>query len=186
MTQRMTVEGTDDIAKLATTFNEMLERLQAAFESQQEFIKDAGHELRTPITVIRGYLETLHYQPERQEQKIALAIDELDRMNLRNPQPRTQANTTLQVGNVTLDLLTHQVRVDDRLVELSAREFLLTEFFLRHPMQVLTREQILDRIWGYDYAPGTNVVNVYVGCLRKKLGEGWIETVRGIGYRLRP
>jgi DNA-binding response OmpR family regulator len=108
------------------------------------------------------------------------------RVQLRNPQPRTQANTTLQVGNITLDLLTHQVRVGDRLIELSAREFLLAEFFLRHPMQVLTREQILDRIWGYDYDPGTNIVNVYVGYLRKKFGEEWIETVRGIGYRLRP
>jgi DNA-binding response OmpR family regulator len=108
------------------------------------------------------------------------------RVQLRNPQPRTQANTTLQVGNITLDLLTHQVRVGDRLIELSAREFLLAEFFLRHPMQVLTREQILDRIWGFDYDPGTNVVNVYVGYLRKKFGEEWIETVRGIGYRLRP
>lgn len=81
MTQRIAVEGTDEIATLTTTFNEMLDRLQIAFESQQEFLKDAGHELRTPITVIRGYLETLKYRPERQEQTIALAIDELDRMN---------------------------------------------------------------------------------------------------------
>lgn len=81
MTQRIAVEGTDEIANLTVTFNEMLDRLQNAFESQQEFLKDAGHELRTPITVIRGYLETLHYRPERQEQTIALAIDELDRMN---------------------------------------------------------------------------------------------------------
>lgn len=81
MTQRIAVEGTDEIAKLTTTFNAMLDRLQVAFESQQEFLKDAGHELRTPITVIRGYLETLKYRPERQEQTIALAIDELDRMN---------------------------------------------------------------------------------------------------------
>lgn len=81
MTQRLAVEGTDEIAHLTTTFNEMLDRLQVAFESQQEFLKDAGHELRTPITVIRGYLETLKYRPERQEQTIALAIDELDRMN---------------------------------------------------------------------------------------------------------
>ncbi|MEP0892678.1 HAMP domain-containing histidine kinase [Leptolyngbya sp. NM3-A1] len=81
MAQRMNVEGTDEIAQLATTFNAMLDRLQVAFESQQEFLKDAGHELRTPITVVRGYLETLQFQPERQEQKIALAIDELDRMN---------------------------------------------------------------------------------------------------------
>ncbi len=81
MTQRIPVEGTDEIAKLTATFNDMLDRLQVAFESQQEFLKDAGHELRTPITVIRGYLETLKYRPERQEQTIALAIDELDRMN---------------------------------------------------------------------------------------------------------
>lgn len=81
MAQRIAVEGTDEIAKLTTTFNAMLDRLQVAFESQQEFLKDAGHELRTPITVIRGYLETLKYRPERQEQTIALAIDELDRMN---------------------------------------------------------------------------------------------------------
>ncbi|NJN59488.1 MAG: HAMP domain-containing histidine kinase [Leptolyngbyaceae cyanobacterium SL_5_9] len=81
MTQRITVEGTDEIAKLTTTFNAMLDRLQIAFESQQEFLKDAGHELRTPITVVRGYLETLKYRPERQEQTVALAIDELDRMN---------------------------------------------------------------------------------------------------------
>lgn len=81
MTQRIPVQGTDEIAKLTATFNEMLDRLQVAFESQQEFLKDAGHELRTPITVIRGYLETLKYRPERQEQTIALAIDELDRMS---------------------------------------------------------------------------------------------------------
>ncbi|MGF1570819.1 MAG: ATP-binding protein [Nodosilinea sp.] len=81
MTQRIAVEGTDEIANLTRTFNEMLDRLQVAFESQQEFLKDAGHELRTPITVIRGYLETLKYRPERQEQTIAVAVDELDRMN---------------------------------------------------------------------------------------------------------
>lgn len=81
MTQRIVVQGTDEIAQLTATFNEMLDRLQVAFESQQEFIKDAGHELRTPITIIRGYLETLKYRPDRQEQTIALAIDELDRMN---------------------------------------------------------------------------------------------------------
>jgi DNA-binding response OmpR family regulator len=108
------------------------------------------------------------------------------RVQLRNHQvPRNPQETSLQVGHITLDLLTRQVWVDDRPVELSAREFLLAEYFLRHPMQVLTREQILDRIWGYDYDPGTNIVNVYVGHLRKKLGEDQIETVRGMGYRFR-
>ncbi|MBD0270006.1 MAG: response regulator transcription factor [Cyanobacteria bacterium Co-bin8] len=107
------------------------------------------------------------------------------RVQLRNRLPRTQPNTSLRVGNITLDLLTRQVWVDNCPIELSAREFLLAEFFLRHPMQVLTREQILDRIWGYDYDPGTNIVNVYVGHLRKKFGNDRIETVRGVGYRLR-
>lgn len=107
------------------------------------------------------------------------------RVQLRNHLPRIQQETSVRVGDITLDRLTRQVWVGERVVELSAREFLLAEFFLGHPMQVLTREQILDRIWGYDYDPGTNIVNVYVGHLRKKLGDERIETVRGVGYRLR-
>ncbi len=61
---------------------------------------------------------------------------------------------------------------------------LLLETFLRHPEQVLSREQLLDQVWGYDYDPGSNIVDVYVGYLRKKLGSDRIETVRGMGYRL--
>ena len=70
-------------------------------------------------------------------------------------------------------------------IELSAREFALLELFLRHPDQVLSREQLLARVWGYDFDPGSNVVEVYVGYLRRKLGAAHIETVRGMGYRLR-
>lgn len=91
----------------------------------------------------------------------------------------------LQWGEIVLDLATRQVKVGDRLIELSAREFTLAEIFLRHPGQVLTRQQLLDRVWGYDYDPGSNIVDVYVGYIRKKFGNDWIETVRGIGYRLR-
>ena len=80
MSQRITAKGTDEIAELSATFNAMLDRLQSAFESQQEFLKDAGHELRTPITVIQGHLEILKYRPEKQEETIALVTDELDRM----------------------------------------------------------------------------------------------------------
>jgi DNA-binding response OmpR family regulator len=71
-------------------------------------------------------------------------------------------------------------------VELSAREFALAELFLRHPDQVLSREQILSRVWGLDFDPGSNVVDVYVRYLRRKLGAETIETVRGMGYRLVP
>lgn len=81
MTQRIPVKGSDEIAELSLTFNEMLDRLQFAFDSQQEFLKDASHELRTPITVIQGHLEMLSYQPTRQQETIALVMDELNRMN---------------------------------------------------------------------------------------------------------
>jgi DNA-binding response OmpR family regulator len=88
------------------------------------------------------------------------------------------------VGDAALDLRTRRVTVGGETVELTAREFALAEMFFRHPGQVLTREQLLDRVWGYDYDPGSNVVDVYVGYLRKKLGSDLIRTLRGAGYRL--
>jgi len=91
----------------------------------------------------------------------------------------------LKVGNVVLDLRSRKVKVGNKTLELPAREFTLAETFFRHPGQVLSREQLLDRVWGYDYDPGSNIVDVYVGYLRKKLGNNLIETVRGMGYRLR-
>ena len=79
---------------------------------------------------------------------------------------------------------TRQVRVDGAAVELSAREFALAELFFRHPGQVLSREQILSQVWGYDFDPGSNVVDVYVGYLRKKIGRDRIASIRRMGYRL--
>ena len=90
----------------------------------------------------------------------------------------------LDVGGVRLDLKARKAQVGGRDVELSAREFLLAETLMRHPNQVLSREQILSRVWGYDFDSGSNVVDVYIGYLRKKLGKELIETVRGMGYRL--
>ncbi len=91
---------------------------------------------------------------------------------------------SLSVGEISLNFRSREVWVGERLVELSAREFALAETFLRHPGQVLSREQLLSRVWGYDYDPGSNIVEVYVGYLRKKLGDEVIKTVRGVGYRL--
>jgi signal transduction histidine kinase len=81
MTQRILVQGTGEIAEMAITFNDMLDRLQVAFNSQKEFVKDASHELKTPITIIRGHLEMLHYHPEKQNEITALLLDELERMS---------------------------------------------------------------------------------------------------------
>jgi len=91
----------------------------------------------------------------------------------------------LQAGGLELDLLTRRISVDGTSHDLSAREFALAEEFIRHPDQVLSREQLLSRVWGLDFDPGSNVVEVYVRYLRAKIGAGRIETVRGMGYRLK-
>jgi DNA-binding response OmpR family regulator len=94
-------------------------------------------------------------------------------------------STVLEAGTVRLDLVARRATVAGQETELTAREFLLAETFLRHPGQVLSREQILDRVWGLSHDPGSNVVDVYIGYLRRKLGADVIQTVRGMGYRLR-
>jgi len=90
----------------------------------------------------------------------------------------------LRNGGLSLDLRTRQAQVAGRTIDLSAREFALAEVFLRHPGQVLSREQLLSHVWGYDYYPGSNVVEVYVRYLRNKIGPDRIATIRGAGYRL--
>ena len=94
-----------------------------------------------------------------------------------------EENRVLRVGDVSLDLRTRWASAQGDTIELSAREFELLRTFLQHPDQVLTREQLLSHVWGYDYDPGSNVVDVYVGYLRRKLGPRHFETVRGVGYR---
>ena len=86
--------------------------------------------------------------------------------------------------DMVLDLRTRALTLEGRTVELSAREFALAETFMRHPGQVLSREQLLSAVWGLDFDPGSNVVEVYVSYLRNKLGRQRVETVRGMGYRL--
>ncbi|MGR7027943.1 response regulator transcription factor [Geodermatophilus sp. URMC 62] len=108
----------------------------------------------------------------------------LARVRLRLAGARQTEVTVLTVGDLSLDLRTRRASVRGRTVDLSAREFALAETFLRHPGQVLAREQLLSRVWGYDFDPGSNVVDVYVRYLRRKLGADRIETVRGMGYRL--
>lgn len=103
------------------------------------------------------------------------------RVRLKGP---SDEPTLLRAGDITLDIRTRRASVGDRTVELTAREFGLLETFLRHPDQVLSREQLLSHVWGYDFDPGSNVVEVYVRALRRKLGENVVETVRGMGYRL--
>jgi DNA-binding response OmpR family regulator len=108
----------------------------------------------------------------------------LARVRLRLRDERAAEPTLLQVGDAALDLRTRQAIIEGEAVDLSKREFALAEVFFRHPGQVLSREQLLSHVWGYDYDPGSNVVDVYVGYVRKKLGKGRITSIRGMGYRL--
>jgi DNA-binding response OmpR family regulator len=98
------------------------------------------------------------------------------------------ATTTLGASGIEVDLITREVRSEGRSVSLSTTEFELLAFLLRHEGQALTREQILSAVWGYEHDPATNVVDVYIGYLRRKLarsdGTNPITTVRSVGYRL--
>ncbi|MFD3686405.1 response regulator transcription factor [Nocardiopsis sp. NPDC058631] len=104
------------------------------------------------------------------------------RLRMRNERPADL--TVLRAGELALDLRTRRVAVDGHAVDLTAREFGLMELLMRHPGQVLTRQQMLSHVWGYDYDPGSNVVDVFVRALRRKVGAERIITVRGMGYRL--
>jgi DNA-binding response OmpR family regulator len=110
------------------------------------------------------------------------------RLRLRSlpPADAPASGDDLVVGRLRLDRRTRRISGPAGESELSAREFALAEIFLLNPGQVLTREQLLDLVWGYDFDPGSNVVDVYVGYLRKKIGPGTVSTVRGVGYRLNP
>ncbi|MBE9100115.1 response regulator transcription factor [Vacuolonema iberomarrocanum] len=134
------------------------------------------------VTALEGGANDYMTKPFRFEELLArIKVQLRDRRS----QPDSPSETLLRVGDLSLDLLTRQALVGNRVVELSAREFVLAEVLLRHPMQVMSKEQLLNRVWGYDYDPGSNIIEVYIRHLRRKLGDGYIETVRGMGYRLR-
>jgi DNA-binding response OmpR family regulator len=103
--------------------------------------------------------------------------------------PGQQESSVLEVAGIRMDLRTRRVECGAREVELTAREFEVLAYLMRHPDQVLSREQILNAVWGFDFDPGTKVLEVYIGYLRRKLDavgdRDAIDTVRNVGYRLR-
>jgi DNA-binding response OmpR family regulator len=115
------------------------------------------------------------------------SFDELlARIRARLREAPVPESTVLIEGDCALDLRTRTLTVAGKMVELTAREFALAELFFRNSRQVLSRQQILSHVWGYDYEPDSNVVDVYIGYLRKKLGRERLVTVRGMGYRFDP
>jgi len=113
----------------------------------------------------------------------------LARIRALGRRPAPTAEGRMAAGDIVLDELRHVAQVGDRTVDLSAREFALLGFFIRHANQVVTRQQILDQVWGAEPDVYSNVVDLYVSYLRRKLGEldrsGRLRTVRGVGYTLK-
>jgi DNA-binding response OmpR family regulator len=156
---------------------DVLEEIRSRGERMPVIILTARSGVADTVAGLEGGADDYVTKPFRFEELLARV-----KVRLRDPGSPDQAELT--AGDVVLDLRTRRASVGSRVVELSAREFILAETLFRHPGQVLSREQLLSNVWGYDFDPGSNVVDVYVGYLRKKLGKDLIETVRGMGYRL--
>jgi two-component system copper resistance phosphate regulon response regulator CusR len=156
---------------------DVLRELRRVNERVPVVILTARENVRDTVAGLEGGADDYITKPFRFQELLA-------RVRLRLRGERAAEVTTLRVGDVKLDLRTKQVVVDGNDLDLSAREFAMAEAFFRHPGQVLSREQLLDLVWGYAFDPGSNIVDVYVGYLRKKLGKHRITSVRGMGYRL--
>ena len=160
----------------------VLEELRGQGAQIPVIILTARDDTKDKVAGLEGGADDYVTKPFRFEELLARVRARLRNLTIANK----TSDMVLQAGNVTLDLRTRHLRINNHLIELSTREFTMAELFFRHPNQLMSRQQILGHVWGYDYDPGSNIVDVYVGYLRKKLGNNLIETVRGMGYRLRP
>jgi DNA-binding response OmpR family regulator len=158
---------------------EVLKRLRARGETMPIIMLTARTSVDDTVTGLDGGANDYLPKPFKFDELMARI-----RLRLRESGQQSVAETVLRHGDIALDLTTRRVTVNGQTNDLSAREFALAEQFLRHPEQVLSREQLLSRVWGFDFDPGSNVVDVYVRYLRSKVGADRIETVRGMGYRL--
>jgi DNA-binding response OmpR family regulator len=156
---------------------EVLRELRAAGQRMPVIILTARDDVSDKVAGLEGGADDYVTKPFRFEELLA-------RVRARLRDERTVERTVLRAGDIVLDLRTRRARTAGRTIDLTAREFTMLEVLIRHAGQVLSREQLLSHVWGYDYDPGSNIVDVYIGYLRRKLGSGAIETVRGMGYRL--
>jgi DNA-binding response OmpR family regulator len=160
----------------------VLERLRDQGSRMPVIVLTARDSVTDTVSALEGGADDYMPKPFRFAELLARV-----RLRLRQASdPKADAPDALDVGGIHLDLRTRKATVSGREIELSAREYALAEIFMRNAGQVLSREQLLDQVWGYDFDPGSNVVDVYVGYLRKKFGADAITTVRGMGYRFSP
>lgn len=156
---------------------QVLEHLRGSGSDVPVIMLTARIELEDTVAGLEGGADDYLGKPFRFDELVA-------RIRLRIRREPTAAAPQLRHGDIELDVRQRTASVAGRDVVLSAREFALAEELIRHAGQVLSREQLLSRVWGFDFDPGSNVADVYIGYLRQKLGSERIETVRGVGYRL--
>ncbi|WP_206795683.1 response regulator transcription factor [Amycolatopsis sp. MtRt-6] len=157
---------------------DLLKALRAAGRTTPVVILTARDSVLDRVAGLSGGADDYLSKPFAFEELLA-------RIRLRLRGPADAEPAVLRAGDLSLDLRTRRASVGDAECDLTAREFALLETLLRHRGQVLSREQLLGSVWGFDFDPGSNVVDVYVRYLRRKVGAERIETVRGMGYRLR-
>ncbi len=157
---------------------EVLRLLRAERYELPVIVLTARSSVTDTVTGLESGADDYMAKPFRFEELLARV-----RLRLRAPSPGGRGNVLVH-GRLQLDLRTRRMRVDEVEVDLSAREFALAETFMRNPGDVLTRERLLSEVWGYDFDPGSNVVDVYVRYLRRKIGAQHFDTIRGVGYRL--
>ena len=156
----------------------ILERVQAERPELPVIVLTARDSVTDTVQALEGGAADYMSKPFRFAELLARV-----RLRLRSP-AQAAPDDELVAGDVRLDLRRRRAYVGEREVELSARELSLAEVLMSHRGQVLSREQLLSHVWGYDFDPGSNVVDVYVGYLRRKLGAELVTTVRGLGYRV--
>lgn len=157
---------------------DILERVTVERPSLPVIVLTARDSVTDTVTALEGGAADYMSKPFRFGELLARV-----RLRLRS-QADIPADDELRAGTVTLDLRKRRAYTDSREIDLSAREFALAEVLMRNRGLVLSREQLLSQVWGYDFDPGSNIVDVYVGYLRKKLGAELVVTVRGAGYRV--
>jgi DNA-binding response OmpR family regulator len=161
----------------------VLERIRLRRSELPILMLTARDDLRNKVNALDAGADDYLTKPFDLEELLA----RIRALTRRADQPRA---SRLEAGDLKVDLRSRRVWRGDRSVDLSSREFALLEYFMSHPGQVLSRQQILSAIWDFAFDPGSNVVDVYVSYLRNKIdrpGEpSFIETVRGAGYRFEP
>lgn len=172
-----------DIALPGINGHQVLGKIRAEKPGLPVLMLTARDDLENKVSALDGGADDYLTKPFAFEELFA----RIRALTRRADQPHS---SDIEMGDLRVDLLSRRVWRGERHIDLSSREFALLEYFMRHPGQVLSRQQILSSIWDYAFDPGSNVVDVYVRYLRRKLdrsGEpSLISTVRGSGYRFDP